>query len=168
MGLKAPPSQRHDVQILTTHFQFSGQLETVGPAGNFVNDPARESLSLYDVHLSPLTPGSPLKGIARPHVVILKPQIVLLYFASTEARDSISTFARRELLMIYTPVAVCRSYFPMPAEAKIGDFLGVVPGDLLPIADACIFPLVELPAPFPTEVEMILLGRSYMLFYHPA
>ncbi|MCP4540844.1 MAG: hypothetical protein GY832_27210 [Chloroflexi bacterium] len=167
MGLKAPPSQRHDVQILTTHFQFTGQLETVGPAGNFINDPARQSLSFYDVQLSPLTPGSPLKGISRPHVVIMKSQIVLLYLASEESRASISTFQRQEQLMIYTPVAVCRGHFPMPSEARIGDFLGVVPGDLLPIIDAHIFPFVELSIPFVREAELLLLGRSNLLFYHP-
>ncbi len=168
MGLQAPPSKRHDVQILTTHFQFSGQLETVGPMGNYINDPSRQSLSFYDVNLSPLTPGSPLKGISRPHVVILKPQIVLLYPESEKARTSVSLFARREPLMIYTPVAVCRGYFPMPAEGKIGDFLGIVPGDLLPILDAQIFPFIDLPAPFTRQAELVLIGRSHMLFYHSA
>jgi hypothetical protein len=167
MGLQAPPTQSHDVQVLTTHFQFNGRLETVGPAGNFLNDPTRQSLSLYDVHLAPLTPGNPLKGIFRPHAVILKPQIVFFYLGSEQGRASISTFARREPLMIYTPIAVCRGHFPMPAEAKIGDFLGVIPGDLLPIVDVRIFPFVELPAPFTLEAEMMLLGRSNLLFYHP-
>ena len=167
MGLQAPPTQRHDVQVLTTNFQFNGQLETVGPAGNYINDPARQSLSLYDVHLSPLTPGSPLRGISRPHVVILKSQIVLFYLASEEARASVSTFARHEPLMIYTPVAVCRGHFPMPSEARIGDLLSVVPGDLLPLLDARIFPFTELPAPFTLEAELLLIGRSQLLFYHP-
>jgi hypothetical protein len=70
--------------------------------------------------------------------------------------------------MIYTPIAVCRGHFPMPSEAKIGDFLGVVPGDLLPIVDAHIFPFVELSAPFVREAELLLIGRSHLLFYHPA
>jgi hypothetical protein len=166
MGLQALPTQRQDVQILTTHFQFSGQLETVGPVGNYINDPSRQSLSFYDVNLSPLTPGSPLKGIARPHVVILKPQIVLMYLASEQARASISLFARRELMTIYTPVAVCRGHFPMPAEGRINDFLGIVPGDLLPILDAQIFPFIELPAPFTRQAELALIGRSHLLFYH--
>lgn len=167
MGLKALPTQRHDVQILTTHFQFTGQLETVGPADNFINDPARQSLSFYDVHLTPLTPGSPLKGIARPHVVILKSQIVLLYLVSEESRASISTFTRREPMMIYTPVAVCRGHMPMPSEARIGDFLGVVPGDLLPVLDVRVFPFIELSAPFTLETELLLIGRPHMMFYHP-
>ena len=168
MGLQAPASERHDVQILTPQFQFSGQLETVGPPGQFINQAARDSLSLYDVHLTPLTPGSPLKGIARPHVVVLRSQVVLLYLASEEARASVSKFARRELLMVYTSIAVCRGYVPLPAEARLGDFLGVVPGELLPIVEARVFPFVELSAPFTFEAELMLVGRSHLMFYHPA
>jgi hypothetical protein len=70
--------------------------------------------------------------------------------------------------MIYTPIAVCRGHFPMPSEARIGDFLSVVPGDLLPVRDVRIFPFVELSAPFTLEAELLLIGRSHLLFYHPA
>jgi len=153
--------------MLTSHFQFSGQLETVGPVGVFINDPTRESFSLYDVHFLPLTPGSPLRGIARPHVVVLRSQIMLLSLDSEEGRQSITTFARRELLTIYTPIAVCRGHFPLPAEARIADFLGVIPGELLALLDAHIFPFIDLPNPFPSQAEMLLIGRQSMLFYHP-
>ena len=168
MGLAGPPSERHDVQILTRGFQFAGQLETIGAAGQYINQAERHNLSLFDVHLSPLTPGSPLKGIFRPHAVVLRSQVIFLYLASEEAQASVSTFMRKDLMMIYTPIAVCRGYLPMPAEARIGDFLGVVPGELLPIVDAHIFPFVELPAPFSLEVDLMLMGRSHWLFYHPA
>jgi hypothetical protein len=168
MGIQAPPSMRHDCDILSPHFQFSGQLETVGPAGNFINDPARTSLSLHDARMAPFTPGSPMKGIIRPHLVIMKSQITLLYLGSEEARASISLFARREQMMFYTPICVCRGHIPMPAEGRIGDFLNVVPGELLPILDAHIFPFIELPASFPKQPEMILLGRSHLTLYHPA
>ncbi len=166
MELQAPPIYRHEVQILTAHLQFSGQLETVGAVDNFINDPARDSLSLYDVHMAPLMPGSPLKTISRPHVVIRKPQIILIYFASAETRASIRMLARRELLVAYTPVAVCRGYFHMPTEANVRDFLGTIPGDLLPITEAHIFPFIELPAPFPAEADLVMMSRSHILAYH--
>jgi hypothetical protein len=166
MGLQGPPIQRHDVQIISTDYQYNGQLEAVGPVGNFVNDPTRQSLSLYDVQLAPLKPGSPLKTLSRPHIVILKPNIVFAYFVSAEARDTISRFALSETLMLYTPLAVCRGNFHMPAEANLRDFLGVVPSELLVISEAQIFPFVELPLPFSTKTELVLLGRSYLQFYH--
>jgi hypothetical protein len=168
MVFEALPTQRHEVQILTVHFQFSGQLETVGDVATFVNDTVRDSLSLYDAYLTPLTPGSPLKGFNRPHVVVRKPQVVFLYFVSAETRDSFRVLQREELLVAYTPVAVCRGCFHMSAEARMRDFLDVVQEQLIPVTEAHIFPLVELPAPFPSEAEMILIGRSQLQSYHPA
>jgi hypothetical protein len=168
MELQAPPVQRHDVEILTVDFQFSGQIETVGPVANFINDTTRDDLSLYDVQLAALTPGSPLTTISRPHVVVRKPQIVFLYFTSAETRASIRTLVRRELLVAYTPTAVCRGHFHMSAEANVRDFLGVTPGDLLPVTEARIFPLTKLPAPFPAEADLVMLGRAHLHFYHTA
>ncbi len=166
MALQAPPVQRHDVQILTVPFQFSGQLETVGPVFNFINDPSRDSFSLYDVRLMPLTSGSPLKGLFHPHVVVRRSQIVLLYFTSAETRASIRLIVRRELLVAYTPLAVCRGYFHMAAEASVRDFLAITPGDLLPITEAHVFPLIELPAPFPTKADLLLASRFHLQLYH--
>ena len=168
MVLQAPPVHRHKVQILTINFQFSGQLETVGPVSNFLNDSTRNSLSLYEASLTPLAPGIPMGSLSRPHVVIRKPQIVFLYLASAEARASIRPFARRELLVAYTPVAVCRGYFHLSAEANVRDFVDTVNTDLLPITEAHVFPFNALSAPFPTEADLLLAGRAYLQFYHPA
>lgn len=170
MGLEglALPIQRHDVQILTVDFQFSGQLETIGALLNFINDPARDSLSLYDAHLAPFRPSSPLKGFSRPHVVVRRPYIVFLYFASAETRTSLKLLARQELLIAYTPVAVCRGYFHMSAEASTRDFLDVTPGGFVAVTEARLFPLVEFPVPFPTESELLMVGRAQVQSYHPA
>ncbi|MCX7683186.1 MAG: hypothetical protein N2508_14670 [Anaerolineae bacterium] len=167
MGLQAPPVQRHDTLIVTTEFQFKGQLESIGAVGSFIADTARISFSLYDVHMAPLSPSFPLKSLSRPQIVVLRPHIILLYLTSEEARATVRTFTRREIMMLYTPVAVCRGEFALPAEAKLGDMLGVMPGDLLPMMNVQILPLVKLPMPFPTQAELILVGRSHILCYHP-
>lgn len=168
MALEGPPVQRHPVQILTADFQFSGQIETVGPVDNFLNDSTRENLSLYDARLTPLTPGSPLKTISRPHVVLRKSRIVLLYLSPAQTRASIQTLARRELLVAYTPLVVCRGYFHMPAEVDLRDFLSVVRGGLVPVTEAHVFPLVELPEPFPDTVDLVMVGRPHLHLYHAA
>ena len=168
MVFATPPSQRHEVKILTVNFQFSGQLEAVGNLATFINDAVRDSLSLYDAHLTPLTPGSPMKGFQRPHVVVRRPQVVFLHFDSAETRTSFRTLQNKELLVAYTPVAVCRGYFHMSAEARVRDFIDAIQEQLIPVTEAHIFPLVELPAAFPTETEMIMIGRSQLQSYHPA
>ena len=168
MALEGPPIQRHQVQILTTDFQFSGQIEAVGPVDNFINDSTRENLSLYDARLMPLTPGSPLQTISRSRVILRKAQIVFLHLASAQTRASIHTLARRELLVAYTPLAVCRGYFHMAAEVDLRDFLSVVRGGLVPVTEAHVFPLVELPEPFPDTVDLVMVGRPHLHLYHAA
>ncbi len=168
MGLQSPQIQRHEVQILTADFQFRGQLEVVGALLTFINDPIRDSFSLSDAHLTPLTPGSPLKGFFRPHIVVRRPHIAFLYFTSAETRASFQLLARRELLVAYTPVAVCRGYFHMSAEANLRDFLDAGQASLFAVSEARLFPLVEFPAPFPLETELLMVGRAQLQSYHPA
>jgi hypothetical protein len=167
MVFEAVPTQRHEVQILTVNFQFSGQLETLGDVSTYINDSARDSLSLYDAYFTPLTPGSPLKGFNRPHVVVRRPQIVFLYFNSDETRTSIRKLQRTEPLVVYTPIAVCRGYFHMSAEARIRDFIDATQEHLIFVTEARIFSLIEFPAPFPTEADLMLVGRSQLQSYHP-
>ncbi|MBN1811223.1 MAG: hypothetical protein JXA14_05245 [Anaerolineae bacterium] len=168
MVFGALPAEHHEVQILTTSFQFSGLLETVGDVSTYINDSTRQSLSLHDAYLTPLTPGSPVRGLNRPHVVVLRPQTVFLYFTSAETRAAIRKLPKRELLVAYTPIAVCRGYFHMTGEARLRDFTDVIQEPLIPVSDARIFPLIEFPAPFPTEAELILVGLSQLQSYHPA
>lgn len=167
MVFEAPPTEHHPVQTLTVGFQFSGQLESVGPPFAFINSGNRESLSIHDARLTPLTPGSPIKGLSRPHVVLRRPQIVFLYFTEEESRETIRTLQRSEVLVAYTPIAVCQGEFHMAQEANISDFLDVVQGTLIPITKARIFPLVELPAPFPLQADLLLIGCSQIEAYHP-
>jgi hypothetical protein len=170
MGIEgmAVPIQRHEARILTATFQFSGQLEVVGALLNFINDPNRDSFSLYDANLTPLTPGSPLKGIFRPHVVVRRPYIAFLYLASAETRASLKLLARHESLVAYTPIAVCRGEFHMSIEANLRDFLDASPGGLIAVSEAQLFPLIEFPAPFPTEADLLMIGRAQLQSYHLA
>jgi hypothetical protein len=168
MVFGALPTEQHEVQVLTTNFQFSGQLETIGDVSTYINDTARQSLSLHDAYLTPLTPGSPVKGFHRPHIVVLRPQIVFLYFNSAETQASIRKLPKKELLVAYTPLAVCRGYFHMTAEARLRDFVDIIHEALIPVSEARIFPLVEFPTPFPTEVDLVMVGLSQLQSYHPA
>ena len=168
MVLGAPPTHRHEVHILSSSFQFSGELETVGDTFGYVDDGDRTCLSIHDARLAPLTPGNPLKGLHRPMVVVLRPQVVFLYFSSAETRESIRLLTRAEPLVAYTPVAVCRGNFHITAEARVRDFVDTIASYFVPVTDATIYPLVSLPAPFPLEADLILLGRDQIQTYHSA
>ena len=170
MGLSAfekPPTKRRDVHVMSTDFQFTGQMEVLGNIVNFLNDARRDSISLYDAHLTPLTPGSPMKGLSRDHVVVRRPSLVFVYFDDKEVRDDIQPLIGKALLVAYTPVAVCRGYFHMSAEANVRDFLDVSQGDMLVVTEAMVFPLVEFPAPFPEKADKLFICRKQILSYHP-
>jgi hypothetical protein len=101
-------------------------------------------------------------------IVVLRPQVTFLYFDSAETRESIRLLPRKEPLVAYTPVAVCRGDFHVTAEARVRDFVDTVAGYFIPVTDATIFPLVNLPAPFPLEADLMLLGRDQIQTYHSA
>jgi len=168
MVFGALPTEHHEVQVLTTSFQFSGQLETIGALLGYINDANRDSFSLSDAYLTPLTPGAPMKGISRPQLTIRRPQIAFLYFASPESRAAVRMLVQKHALVVYTPVAVCRGYVHMPAEARLRDFMDVVTDEMFTISEARIFPLIELPAPFPLEADLLFVGRFQVQCYHPA
>jgi hypothetical protein len=166
MVLDKLPIERHDTQLLMNYFQGRGQLEALGPVMNYVNDPGRTSLPFYEAQLAPLTPASPLNTISQSQVVLLKSQITLMYFSEAETRESIRPLPNRELVVAYLPEVVCRGYFHMSAEASLDDFLDVTPGDLLPMTEVQIFPLIELPGPFPSQADLLLINPDYIEFYH--
>jgi hypothetical protein len=101
-------------------------------------------------------------------IVVQRSQVAFLYFGSSETRDSIRLLTREEPLVAYTPVAVCRGNFHITAEARVKDFVETVAGYFIPVTDAQIFPLVELPAPFPLKVDLLMLGRGQIQTYHSA
>jgi hypothetical protein len=155
------------VQLLTRSFQFNGRLETVGNPLDFLNDPTRDGLALHQAHIAPLTPGGPIRGLARPQVSVRRREVVFLHYTEPEAREAIRLLARGEPLIAYTPLAVLRGTFHLPAEALLSDFLASTTGSFLPVTQAQLFFLQNLPSPFPSECELLMVGRRYIQVYHP-
>jgi len=91
-----------------------------------------------------------------------------MYFPEAETRDSIRPLPNREMVVAYMPNVVCRGYFHMSAEAGLNDFLDVTPGDLLPMTEVQIFPLVELSTSLPSQAELLLVNPEHIQFYHSA
>jgi len=165
---EGPPIHQYTVQLLTRSFQFNGQLEVVGNPLDFLNDPNRDALSLRQAYIIPITPGGPIRGLARPQISVRRSEVVLLHFADQEAREEMHLLARKELLIAYTPLLVLRGIFHLPAEAPLSDFLASMSSAFLPVTRATLFLLVELPSPFPQECDLLLIGQRYIQLYHIA
>lgn len=165
---RRPPTHDHSVHILTPTHILVGQLETVGPPLEFLNDPLRDGLILKNARVAPLNPDLPLKDMTLPQVTLRRQEIIMLMLTDPESQSQINIMHREEALIVYTPLTVVRANFHLPAEARITDFLSSVSGELQPVSDVNLFLLFSPPLPFPEQSALSLIGRQYIQFYHEA
>ena len=158
--------QRYDVQVLGHMFQFVGQMEPVGQAMDYFNDENRSTFPLYDVAISPLAPGSPLKRISRPDIVVGDNELGIVYFLDPDYRQSVAMLKNFDRVIAYTPHAVLRGNFHRGAETRLADLFDLVQGHFLAMTDVSVFPLTDLPAPFPEQADLLIVNRFYVNVYH--
>lgn len=158
--------QHYDVQILGRTFQFVGQMQPIGRLLDFLGDSERMTYPLFDVKISPITPGGPLSGISRPEIVIGTSEMGLIYFLDQEYRQKVDVLKTADRVIVYTPHAILRGNMHRGGEGKLRDLFDMTSGKYLAMTDVSIFPLTELPAPFPREADMLIINRFYVSVYH--
>jgi hypothetical protein len=165
MGLQIS-LQRYDIQVLGRMFQFAGQLEPIGRLVDFLGDPERTTYPLFDVKISPITPGGPLSGITRPEAVVSVEELGLIYFLDEEYRKKVDMLKSVDRVIAYTPHAILRGEFHRGAEMRLRDFFDMATSLFTPMTDVSIFPLTDLPAPFPRQTDLLMVNRTYINVYH--
>jgi hypothetical protein len=165
MGLQIS-LQRYDVQVLGRMFQFVGQLEPIGRLVDFLGDPERTTYPLFDVKITPITPGGPLSGITRPEAIIGVEEIGLIYFLDEEYRKKVDMLKSVDRVIAYTPHAILRGEIHRGAEMRLRDFFDMMTSFFIPMTDVSIFPLTDLPAPFPRQTDLLMVNRTYINVYH--
>lgn len=160
--------QRFDVQVLGSSFQFVGQMEPLGRLLDYLGDPGRTTYPLFDVKISPITPGGPLSGINRPEAIVSTQELGLIYFLDAEYRKKVDVYPTFDQVIAYTPHAILRGKFHRGAETKLRDFFDMSASVFTVMTDASIFPLTELVAPFPRQADLLILNRLYVSLYHQA
>lgn len=158
--------QRYDVQILGRMFQFVGQMEPIGRLIDFLGDPERTTYPLFDVKISPITPGGPLSGITRPEAVVSTQEMGLIYFLDAEYRQKVDVLQTSDRIIAYTPHAILRGSLHRGAETRLRDLFDILTSVFTPMTNVSIFPLTELPAPFPREADLLIINRLYVSAYH--
>jgi hypothetical protein len=158
--------QRHDVQVLGRMFQFVGQMEPVGGALDYLNDETRSTFPLYDVTISPLTPDGPLKRISRPDIVVGDNELGIVCFLDPDYCQSVALLKNFDRVIAYTPHAVLRGNFHRGAETRLTDLFDMMQGRFLAMTDVSVFPLIDLPAPFPQQADLIIVNRFHINVYH--
>lgn len=164
---RRPPSQMCDALLLTPTMQIEGQVEIVGAPLAFLNAEERDGLILHQAHILPLPTGGRLREWTQSSLTLRRQEIVLLYLTDPAVQASVQTLTRRETYICYTPLAVLRADFHMPAEALRFDFLASLSGALIPATNVQVFMLTPTPRPFPDRCDLLLVGRPHILMYHP-
>jgi hypothetical protein len=158
--------QRYDVQALGRSFQFVGQMEPLGRLIDYMADPERTTYPLFDVKISPMTPGGPLSGINRPEAIVSSQELGLIYFLDAEYRKKVDVYPSFDRVIAYTPHAILRGRFHRGAETKMRDCFDMTAGSYTVMTEASIFPLTELVAPFPRQADLLIVNRFYVNIYH--
>ncbi|MBN1954778.1 MAG: hypothetical protein JW900_06985 [Anaerolineae bacterium] len=164
--MEGPPVNRFQIHVLTLSFQATGQIDVIGNLADFLTDPARDALILSQANLSSIPPGGPIRSMTRPEISIRKPEVSFAYFPEQEAQNQVRLLARTEELVLYTPLAILRGSVHMTAEARINDFLATTKTAYIPITQARLFMLIDLPFPFPQECALLLLNQQYVQLFH--
>jgi hypothetical protein len=158
--------QRYDVQVLGRMFQFVGQMEPIGRVLDYFNDENRSIFPLYDVEVSSLTPGNPLVGITQPEITVSDNDLGLIYFLDPEYRQKVQLLRNFDQVIAYTPHAVLRGRFHRGVETRLGDLFDMMQGYFLAMTDVSVFPLTDLPAPFPLQADLLIVNRFHVSLYH--
>ena len=159
---------RQPAHIMTSYLQLTGNLEVIGNPLLFLNDERRDNMVIRDARVAPIRPSGPFKALSQPQVTVLRRDFAFAYFPDPEARGSVQLLARVESAVVYTSLAIVRADFHLPAEAPQATFLSVITQDMIPVTNAQIFWLAPPPLPFPTQCELLMLGKKYIQMYHLA
>jgi hypothetical protein len=162
-----PTLQRYAVQVLGRTFQLTGQMSPIGRVLDYFNHEGSSTFSLYDVTISPLTPGSPVAGVTRPEITVSDSELGLIYFLDPEYRRKVDVLKNHDRVIAYTPHAILRGNFHRGAETRLADVFDLMQGSYLAMTQVSIFPLTALPAPFPQQADLLIVNRFFVSLYHP-
>lgn len=155
----------YPVQVITPEFLVHGRFEPMGPILDFLNDVNRAYLPLADATLYNLA--GKLKPSARPLVILSKSDICGLYVDDAKGRESLRLLKRVEKVIVHMPNLVCRGEIHVGSETRQVDIFDVLVGTFFALTNVALFPLIQLPAEFPLQPELLLAHKSNVQVYYP-
>lgn len=159
---------RYSVEIVTTAFHVTGDVEPIGPWQIFLNSPDRCALTVCHAHVAPLTQSVHLSSRERPQVYLSLNQICFIILPDVVARESITLMKHVETAICHVGPIVCRSNVHMGAEARLQTFLDDLSGHFFPVTHAELYPLTMLDAPLTRKAELMLINRRQVQLYYAA
>ena len=157
---------RYKVEIVTTAFQITGEVEPVGPWIVYLNNPDRHVVPVHNARAVPIGVAN-TAAIDRSLLLVNRADICLIVLLEAAARESVSMMRHVEVTISHVGPLICRSEFHMGAEVSLLTFFDDLSGHFFPATNAEVYPLVTWPRPLPRKIDMVMLNRQQVkLFYN--
>ncbi len=158
------PIQTHQVQIANDLLWVTGELETLGPPHNYINQDGLDFLKLNNPHIVPWA-FSGLPSSHTPLIVLTRDRIQLLLLTQEESLATFRAAPKTSTVMLYLPLAIVRGNVPFLGEAKIHNFLDFWKGLFFPVTDAEIYFLAGGAEQLPTQARLVYVNRHMLQSY---
>ncbi len=155
----------HPVEILTGHYQISGNLEVRGNPAVFVNDASFSVFNVHDATMTPLATGSPVGQVKVPLLYVPKSEPHVVLIGNFEAKDA-QLLPNRLRLVCFTDTYVIRASFHVGPETKAPDALYFQAGPFFPTTAAEIYPLRPLAADLGGQADLLYIHKDHVRTYY--
>lgn len=158
--------ERCDAKVFGNKFLFEGQLEPIGQILDYFNDENRSAFPMYDVTLVPIEPSGPLSRVKRPQIVVNLSELGLIFFLDPEDRERVMRLRNFDRVIAYTPHAILRGNIHRGGETRLRNLFDMTAGIFLVMTDVSVFPIKQLPVPFPQQVDLLIVNRLFINVIH--
>jgi hypothetical protein len=149
----------HPVEILTGHYQISGNLELRGSPAVFINDATFNVFNIHEATITPLASGSAVGAVKVPLLYVPKHEPHVMLIGNFESKDA-QLLPNKIRMVCFTDTYVIRAAFHVGPETKAVDTLYFQAGPFFPTTDSEIFPLRELSADLGGQADLLYIHKD--------
>lgn len=155
----------YPVEILTSNYQISGEIQPRGNPAFFINDEQIDTFMIYGASITPLIRGTPVGEMSVPTLSIPRTQIQALILGNYTTQEA-QLLPNQIGLTCFTDAFVLRGIFHGGAEATASTLLHDMPGPFFPATNVEIFAIRPLAVEFGGIAELLFVQRDAVeVFY---
>jgi hypothetical protein len=155
----------YPVEILTGHFQVSGNLEIRGNPAVFVNDASYNVFSVHDATVTPLVAGSPVGQVKVPVLYLPKSEPHVMLIGNFAPQDA-QLLPNKIALIAFTDTYVIHGEFHTGPETKADDILYSAAGPYFPATDAEIYAMRPLAADLGGQADLVYVHKQHVRVFY--
>jgi hypothetical protein len=154
------------VEILTGHFQISGDLEVRGNPSVYVNDASFDVFAVHKATMTPLAPGTSVGPVKVPLLYVPKTEPHVMLVGNLEPKDA-QLLPNKINLVAFTDTYVIKANFHAGPETKADDVLFYATGPYFPATEAEIYAMRPLTADLGGQADLVFVHRNHVRTFYP-